>query len=285
MSESVESAPPRRIDAVAKAAFLAALRAGARREDAAAEAGFSLMGFYGARHRDPEFAAGWTEALAAAPAAERRASAYEKRGWRREDRIASANRRFSQRRRRLVRFDAGRQAVYLAHFAVTADMKAAAAEAGISVSTVKLHRRHDPAFAEAHEEALEQAYFFLQAEAVRLRLEAAERLRAAGEGAEYPPRDGKGERVKRGGGGPASAQAPTCPHCGRSDDSGAEFDRTLRLLKQHNRSERRPEGRFKLGGRRQRWTFVEVMTLLEKAMRGMGVKIEPEPDAAKGDLE
>jgi hypothetical protein len=264
MSESGESGPPRRIGEAAKAAFLAALGAGARREDAAAEAGFSLMGFYNARARDPDFKAAWTEALAAPPATERRAGAYEKRGWRREDRIAGANRRFWQRRRRLVRFDAERQAVYLAHFAATADMKAAAAEAGISVSTVKLHRRHDPAFAEAHEDALEQAYLFLQAEAVRLRLEAAERLRAV-EGA-VPGR------------GPA-----VCPHCGRSDDPGAEFDRTLRLLKQHNRSERRPEGRFKLGGRRQRWTFLEAMALLEKRMRGMGVKIEPEP--VKGPKE
>jgi hypothetical protein len=67
-----------------------------------------------------------------------------------------------------------------------------------------------------------------------------------------------------------------CPHCGRPDDPGAEFDRTLRLLKQHVRSERRPEGRFKPGGRRQRWTFLEAMTLVEKTMRGMGVKMESE---------
>lgn len=52
----------------------------------------------------------------------------------------------------------------------------------------------------------------------------------------------------------------------------------MRLLKQHNRAERRPEGRFKLGGRRQRWTFDEAMTLLEKRLRAFGVKIDPEPE-------
>ena len=165
----------RRIDAAAKAAFLAALRRGERREDAAAEAGFSLMGFYGARRRDPAFGAGWTEALAASAAAERRVRAYAERGERAsgEVRIASANRRFYQRRRRRnVRFDAEAQAVFLAHFAATCDTKASAEAAGVSESTVHLHRRTDPAFAAAYDAALAEAYAYLEAEAVRLRLAA-----------------------------------------------------------------------------------------------------------------
>src|SRR3954470_6823744 len=117
MSETGESGTgQRRIGAAAKAAFLAALRGGARREDAAEAAGFSLMGFYGARHRDPVFKAEWAEALAAPPAAGRRVRAYEERGGaeRGEVRIAAANRRLYQRRRRRhVRFDAGAQAAYL----------------------------------------------------------------------------------------------------------------------------------------------------------------------------
>src|SRR4051812_40162603 len=110
---------PRRIDAAAKAAFLAALRGGARREDAAEAAGFSLMGFYGARGRYPVFKAEWAEALAAPPAAGRRVRAYAERGTERgEVRIAAANRRpYQRRRRRHVSFDAAAQAAYLAHFA------------------------------------------------------------------------------------------------------------------------------------------------------------------------
>src|SRR3712207_5850139 len=109
------------IDAAAKAAFVAALRSGASREEAAFGAGFSLMGFYGARRRDPAFAVAWIEALASSAADERRLRAYaerSERAGRGEVRIAPANRRIYQRRlRRNVRFDAGRQAVVIAHFA------------------------------------------------------------------------------------------------------------------------------------------------------------------------
>jgi hypothetical protein len=108
--------PPRRIDAAAKAAFLAGLREGLCREDAAVAAGFSLTGFYGARRRDPAFAAERREALAMPPAAERRALAYAGRG---EVRIAPANRRLLQRRRRRhVRFDAGRRELYVTQYRI-----------------------------------------------------------------------------------------------------------------------------------------------------------------------
>jgi hypothetical protein len=226
MSESPDSRPPRRIDAAAKAAFLAALSAGARREDAAAEAGFSLMGFYGARHRDPEFAAGWTEALAAAPAAERRAD-------------------------------------FLAHFAISGDACAAAEGAGVSVSTVHRHRRLDREFWEAYFEALDQAYFFLRAEAVQLQLEAQARYRGAIDSAEAGP------------------AARACPHCGRSDDPAADFDRVLKLLARYERKPRGVESRFTPGGRRQRWTFDESMALLDKKLRALGLRRERERAAAK----
>src|SRR3569832_985225 len=85
--------PQIRIDATAKAAFLAALRRGVAREDAAAAAGFSLTGFYGQRRRDPAFAADWTAALAGPPAAERRTRACAERGEPGEISIANANRR------------------------------------------------------------------------------------------------------------------------------------------------------------------------------------------------
>src|SRR5688500_17100841 len=103
MSGRTDKRPQPRIDAAAKALFLAKLREGLCREDAAAAAGFSLTGFYGARYRDAAFAADWKDALAMPPAAERRARVYEERG---EVRIAPANRRLYQRRRRRnVRFD------------------------------------------------------------------------------------------------------------------------------------------------------------------------------------
>ena len=255
MSRNGDSrAPQRRIDEAAKASFLAGLRRGERREDAAAAAGFSLMGFYGARWRDPAFKAEWTEALAASAAAERRPRPAREKG---EIRIAAANRRLYQRRRRRnVRFTAERQAVFLAHFAVSGDTKASAEVAGVSESTVHLHRRMDPAFAEAYAQALAEAYVRLEAESLRLRLEAQKKLRAAIEAA-----------------GPAAPVAET----------DEEFDRIMKLLARWDRKPRGPDTRFKPGGRRHAWTFEEAIALLEKKMRALGIPIreEPPPDIRK----
>jgi hypothetical protein len=237
---------PRLIDSAAKAAFLERLRLGDRREDAAEAAGFSLMGFYGARARDPVFRAEWAEALAAPAAAERRVRAYKERGTERgEVRIAAANRRLYQRRRRRhVRFDAAAQAIYLAHFSTNGDSRAAAAAAGVSVSTVRLHRRTDPAFAEAHKRALAEAYEYLEVESVRQRLAAQKRLRAAIEDA-----------------------APNPPP-GLAADYGAEFDRTMKLLARLDRKPRRPDHH---GPRHGRWTFDEAIALLKKRLDALGV--------------
>lgn len=239
----------RRIDAAAKAAFLAGLREGLRREDAAAAAGFSLMGFYNARARDPEFAAAWKDALTLPPAAGRRARAYQERG---EVRIAPANRRlFQRRRRRNVRFDSGRREIYIAHFVATGDKVAAAAAAGVSRATVDYHIRKDPVFAEAHREALALCYGRLETEAVRLRLAAQARLRAAIEA------------------------AGDSPPLALLEEEGAEFDRIMKLLDRFDRKPRRPDSRFTPGGRRQRWTFEEAIELLDKKLNALGV---PRPD-------
>lgn len=275
MSEAAESkGPGRRIDAAAKAAFLAGLRWGERREDAAAAAGFSLMGFYGARHRDSAFAAGWTEALATSAAAERRVRAYATRGSERaergEVRLSAANRRFYQRRRRRnVRFDAGAQAVFLAHFATTCDTKASAEVAGVSESTVHRHRRTDRAFAEAYEAALAEGYVWLETEAVRLRLAAQKKLRAAVEAADGLP----------------SPAVAACPECGRTarSEADAEFDRIMKLLARFDRKPRRIERGFKPAGRRQRWTFEQAIAGLDKHLRAMGVPRGPPPDIEGGD--
>ncbi|MEA3014714.1 MAG: hypothetical protein QOD42_3259 [Sphingomonadales bacterium] len=263
--------PQRRIDAAAKAAFLGSLRRGERREDAAAAAGFSMMGFYGARGRDPAFKAEWVKALATSAAAERRLRAYAGRGTPGEARIASANRRIYQRRwHRNVRFTAERQAIFLAHFALTCDTTAAAAAAGVSESTITYHCRHDPAFAEAYAQALQEGYVFLEAEALRLRLAAQKKLRAAIEAAgdTVPPR------------------LAACPECGRVADDrrstaeeGAEFDRIMKLLARWDRKPRRVDSRFKEGGRRQRWTFEEAIALLDKKLRALGVRISAPPPA------
>lgn len=158
--------PPRRIDAEAKAKFVAALRKGARLDAAAAAAGFSLTGLYAARRRDPAFKAAWQGALATSAAAERRARAYRERGEGGEVRIAMANRRIYQRRRRNVRFDAAAREAFLTHFTATCDTKAAAEAAGVHESTVRLHARTDREFAAAYRDALAEGYVRLEAEAV-----------------------------------------------------------------------------------------------------------------------
>jgi len=247
----------RHIDAAAKARFLAALRRGEPREDAAAQAGFSLMGFYGARARDPAFKASWTEALAASAAAERRVRAYaerDERGARGELRITCANRRIYQRRwRRNVRFDVAAQAVFLTHFAMTCDTKASAEAAGVSESTISRHCRTDPAFAEAYRGALEQGYVRLEAEAMRNRLEAQARLRAA-----------------------IDAAGPVLPPALEAEE-GAEFDRIMKLLARWDRKPRRADSRFKEGGQRQAWTFDRAMALLDKKLRAMGARATAPP--------
>lgn len=248
----------RRIGAAAKARFLAGLREGLCREDAAAAAGFSLTGFYGARRRDPVFAADWSEALALPPAAERRARAYAGRG---EVRIAPANRRFLQRRRRRhVRFTAERRETYLVHFVATGDRAAAAEAAGVSPATVDYHRRRDPEFAAVHREALALCYERLEVEALRLRLSVQARLRAAVEAAgDSPPRALLAE-------------------------AGAEFDRIMKLLDRFDRKPRRPDARFTPGGRRQAWTFEDSIELLYRKMKALGVKL-PDMPRAEGEAE
>lgn len=245
MSGSIGNKPQRRIDAAAKAAFLAGLRQGLRREDAAVAAGFSLMGFYNARARDPEFAAEWKAALALPPAAERRALAYAERG---EVRIAPANRRFLQRRRRLVRFDSERREIYITHLAETCDSVAAAEAAGVHPTTARYHRRMDPDFDAACREALAEGYDFLETEIVRLRIEAQKRLRAA---------------IDRAGAVPPPALLA---------EQGAEFDRIMKLLDRYDRKPRRPEGNFTPGGRRQAWTFERAIVQLDKALDALALR-------------
>lgn len=254
-------APQRRIEAAAKAAFLAALRRGVTREDAAAETGFSLTGFYGQRRRDPQFAADWTQALAAPDAAARRTRAYADRG---ELRHSCANRRLYQRqRRRHVRFTLERQETFLEHFAASGDTRASAAAAGVAESTVHLHCRQNPVFAEFYREALAIAYPRLEEEALRLRRAAQSRLRAAVE---------RGDRT------PPCQTPKACPTCGCCPDEDAEFDRTMALLARWDRKQRRVESPWD-GGRQHRATFEEFIEAADKKLRALGLRsgIEANP--------
>jgi hypothetical protein len=178
MGESGSGARRRAIGAEAKAAFLAALRAGAGVESAAKAAGFSIDGFYSARRRDAAFRLGWEMAReldAARVAAKRRPPARKGAA-----RVAPGNRRRLQARKlEHVKFTAERRALFLACFAATADTTRAAREAGVAVSTVTKTRRNDPDFAAAYDASLAQAYVGLEVEAVRQRLAAQEAMKAA----------------------------------------------------------------------------------------------------------
>jgi hypothetical protein len=242
----------RRVSREDKMRFLAALRAGLKRDEAAAQAGFTANAFYYARRRDPLFALAWRWAhdLSAAEAhAARRAG----RGG--DVRVApNAKRRLQARPVRRAIFDDGRKRLFLDHFAGTADVKAAADAAGVSVSAVTHHRRTDPEFAAGCDEALAIAYASLEAEAVRQRLEGQRNLR-----------DGitpKGEMPR-------------------------EFDRVLRLLARYERKTGRIGFRERSHGRDARWSFDDAMALLDRKLRALGARrgIAPPPIALPSPRE
>jgi hypothetical protein len=237
---------PAVIDAGAKVAMLAALREGRRLDAVAAAYGVTLQAFYSARRRDPLFAAAWRDAHALSAEAERRPVEAGD-----QVRIASNNRRVFQRRRmRHVRFDARRKGIFLAAFARSCDLLAAALEAGICERTVYYHLRDDGAFAQAFQAALEEGYAWLQAEAVRQRLVAQARLRAAIEEAEET-------------GGPSPLA-----------EEGLEFDRTMKLLARWDRRDGRLGPREVSLGARRVWTFEEAIAALDKKMRHLGLRGE-----------
>jgi hypothetical protein len=242
------------IDAAAKVAMLAALREGRQLDEVATGYGVTLQAFYSARRRDPLFAAAWRDAHALSAEAERRLPPVEAGDGMR---VASNNRRVMQARRmRHVRFDEARKGVFLVHFAQCCDLIAAAAAAGVCERTVYNHLRGDRAFAEAFQAALEEGYGWLEAEAVRARLEAQKRLRAAIEAAEE-----SGEPV------------PVA-------EEGLEFDRAMKLLARWDRGGGRL-GRREVGpGSRRTATFEEAIAALDKRMRDLGLPkgVTPPPE-------
>jgi hypothetical protein len=233
------------VDPHSLGAFLQVLMRGGSRQEAAAAGGFHLSTFERHRKRDAAFDAAWREADAKGNCPRF---------------IAPANRRKWQLQRvRRPRFDAGRKAIFLDHFAGTCDLTAAAEAAGVCVATVRRHRRIDPVFAAECRAALEQGYERLQEEAVRARLEAQEKMR-------------KGRMPK--------------------GEIAAEFDRQMKLLAQW----RRPDGT--LAPRRhgkaaaRAWSFDEAIAVLAKRLDALGIPLAdgsdpaaPRPRPGRGDSE
>jgi hypothetical protein len=233
--------PPRRIDVAAKARFLKALRAGASRDDAAAGSGFSWRAFYSARRRDAVFEFGWLAALELSAVDERDARRAAKRlaERRAEGRIESGNRRVVQlKARRGFSFDERRQQLFLDYFAGTADEDAAADAAGVARQTVRAHMRRNPEFAALRDEALHFAYARLEAEAVRQRLAAQQRLRDNLE--------------------------PT-------GEIAREFERVMKLLARYDRKEGRIGSRVHAASPKRAVTFEEAIRALDKALDGLAI--------------
>lgn len=248
-----------RIDAAAKVAMLAALREGRRLADVAAAHGVTLQAFHSARRRDPVFAAAWRDAHAVSAERERRRDPREEG----EERIVPNNRRRLQRRKmRHVRFDERRKAVFLTHFAWSCDLAAAAAAAGVCENTVYNHRRRDPAFAKAFQAALEAGHARLEAEALRQRLEAQQRLGAALDAAAAESRG-----------------SDTLPIAAVATD----FDRTMKLLARWDRRGGGTGPRTVADGRRKRWTFDEAIEALDQRLRNLGIFIELSDDSSGPD--
>lgn len=233
--------PPRRIDVAAKERFLKALRAGASRNEAAAGSGFSWRAFYQVRRRDPVFHFGWLAALelsavderdarrAAARLAERRAGGA----------IETGNRRLLQlKKRRGFSFDERRQQLFLDYFAGTADEDAAADAAGVSRQTVRAHLRRNPEFATLRDEALHHAYARLEAEALRQRLAAQQRLRDNLE--------------------------PT-------GEIAQEFERVMKLLARYDRRGGRIGSRDHAPSASRVFTFEQAISALDKALDALAI--------------
>ena len=252
------------IDSAAKVAMLAALREGRRLDEVAAGYGVTLQAFYSARRRDPLFAAAWRDAHALSAEAERRRRHAEAQAQAEADAgdgtsIASNNRRLLQRRwLRHVRFDVERKGVFLACFAQSCDLAASAAAAGVCERTVHYHVRNDPAFADAFDLALREGYRRLEAESVRDRIMAQERIRAAMESAEA-----------------AGTPLPIA-------EDGAEFDRTMKLLARWERRDGQLGFRQVSLHRQRVWTFEEAIIDLDRKLDNLGVRLRARPPAGAG---
>jgi hypothetical protein len=230
----------RRIDDEAMGAFLEAVRRGAALEDAARAAGFTLGAFWKARKRDPAFAEAVEEAmeLSNAPRFIR----------------AGNGRKLQLRRHRRLRFVAWRRELFLEHLAGTCNEVEAAAAVGVSPATVYRHRMKDPEFAALHQLALDQGYVRLEAEALRQRLQAQQRLAEALDNGFEP----KGELA-------------------------LEFDRVMKLLARWERRSGRVGPRTVSPERSRAWTADEALEALERKLSALGIPIRAAPPPGPGN--
>jgi len=241
-----------RIDAEARCIFLNAVRGGTALPEAAARAGFTISGFYSARKRDPFLRLAWQQAMELSGVEQRdrlrAARAGEVVG---EKAAIAANngRRVQLRRQRRVKFTPAKQELFLLHFAQTADFTAAAEAAGVHDDTVYKHRRRHPDFAALVQEALEQAFTRLEAEALRQRLEAQRKLRE----------------------GIAAGDVPA--------ETAQEFERVLKLLQRWDRKSGQPGMRGIAPGRMKSWTFEQAIEALDRKLRAVNIPILGEDGA------
>jgi hypothetical protein len=217
----------------AKGTFLTALRRGARHEDAARAAGFCRSSFYRLRDRDPDFAALWANAIAHSSGLR-----YVSPG---------KGRQLQLRRNRNVRFTEKRQDIFLDHFAGTCNLAEAAEAAGVSEKTVLAHRARDPNFAARFQQALEQGYARLEADILRRRVEAQQRLKAIEPTGEPEP----------------------------------EFERALKLLQRWDRKDGRLGLRVVAHGRQKGMSFEDAMELLDRRLEALGIPIAGAPEEEK----
>lgn len=218
-SDSRRSA--KQIDDRAMGAFLQALKRGAVIGDAARVAGFAVSSFSRLRKRDAAFAEAWDEAMEISSAPR----------W-----VAPGRgRRWQLKKTRLLRFVGWRREVFLAHFAGTCDLRAAAEAAGVHEVTVNRHRAKDADFDAACERALEMGYARLEAEALRQRLAEQGRMRA--------------EIVPAG-------------------EMASEFERVLKLLERWDKR----RGKAARSGRARDWSFEEAIAEIDKGLRALGLR-------------
>ena len=201
------------------------------------------------------FEFGWLAALELSAVDERDARrAAAKLAERRADgRIEGGNRRLLQlKKRRGFSFDERRQQIFLDHFAGTADEHAAADAAGVSYKTVWAHARRDPGFAALREEALRLSVAVLEAEAVRQRLAAQQRLRDNLE--------------------------PT-------GEMAQEFERVMKLLARFDRRDGRIASREHAPSASRAWSFEDGIKALDKALDSLGVRrgVLPPPGEAEDE--
>jgi hypothetical protein len=220
----------KRFGAADQAVVVKALLGGATVAAAAKAAGFCTQTLYTHRRRCATFREAWAAVIEESG----RPMLVAPRG----------GRRWQAQRMRRNQFTRERKEMFLAHFAATCDVTASAAAAGVSESTAYEHRRSDPVFAAGWDEALEQGYARLEAEAVAQRIKAMEALKV---------RLGK------------TVAAAT------DIDAAAEFERVIQLLREHKRG---AAGAKKGGFPLTKWSFEDAFEALEKRLKVFGLRIE-----------